>query len=193
MIALPATPRGRLLAGAGAATLAAVAWLGLAAPLLDSYAQRSQTLAHQQDVLRRMQALAATLPGLQHQQQAIATLPDGLLLDTGSDLAAASALARAVSLLCGAAGVAVTSTELAPPATEGSYRRVGLRLTLAADLGPMTQVIQALVAAKPGLRLDALQLRTSGEAAGKMDASMVIYAYRPETPLARTATLATTP
>ena len=64
---LPDGPRGRVLAvGLTLAVLGAL-WFGAAAPLLGWYQDRAVDLTQRRQLLARMQAVAETLPALEHQ------------------------------------------------------------------------------------------------------------------------------
>ena len=61
---LPAGRHGQILAVGILLLTLAIAWFGVVVPLLDTFSERAETLRRQQAMVRRMEALVATLPGL---------------------------------------------------------------------------------------------------------------------------------
>lgn len=184
---LPTGRRGQLLAVAIAGVAACVVWFGLVAPLADWHDARAERLEQLRARATRMDALAASLPGLRRQ---VATLSSGpapqSLLEGASDAVAGAALQEQVQAMAVEAGTPLTSAEALPAEPAGSYRRIGLRVSVAASYPVLANLLAAIDGATPRMLVDYLQieapplgLRTTQL---PMDATLTVLAFRARDP-----------
>lgn len=185
LAALPTGHAGRWTALVLLAVVLAVAWLGIAAPLLDLYQDRMETMAQRATLFRRMAQIAATQPELERAVQADLAAPPqaDALLTQATDAVAAAAVLQMLQDMATRAGAPLSSTETLPAEAVGAYRRVRLRIALSAPLPNVVALLQALDQARPRLLVDDLQLRALPVLIGRdsppLDGSMVIMAFRP--------------
>jgi general secretion pathway protein M len=179
--ALPDGPRGQILATALTLVLLAVLWFGAAAPLIGWYQDRAETLAQRQTLLRHMQALAATLPALEHAPPPAQTTPASLLPGATDSLAAA-AMQGTVQAMAAAASVELSSMETLPADTRGLYRRIGLRVSLSAPWPALIALLRAAGQGQPHMLVDDLQLRAvpspTNASTSTVNASFTLLAFR---------------
>lgn len=182
---LPDGRTGRLLAcGMALATLGAV-WLGVIAPLASWYAAGAQRLAEQRQLAAHMASLVATLPALRRQVTAAATTGTAtghLLLSGDSDAVAGARLQENVQALAQGLGVTPSSVEMLPVTPAGAYRRIALRVSLAADWPVLIRLLQRIGRATPRMLIDDLQLHAVPHAAAAhdlpMEAQITILGFR---------------
>ncbi len=156
---LPTGQRGRLLALGITVVLALALWLGIAAPLIDFYNDRAETLARQRVVAQHMEQLAATRPALESRAAELAKrAPAGDRL-SGSIPVATATLQGVVQDIAGTAGASLTSVESLPGETAGNYRRVGVKLALSAPWPVLVHFIQAIEQSGTPMVVDDLQVR----------------------------------
>jgi general secretion pathway protein M len=158
MGALPEGVRGRLLALALTVTALAVVWAGCLQPLIDWHASRAESLEQRRLLLQRMTALVATLPELQ-QQSSGEHAPAAALLEGQSDAIAGAALQSQVQRMAASAGAELNSMEMLPGEPRSAYRRIGLRVTTAAQWPVLIELLRAIEQASPRMLVDDLQLR----------------------------------
>ena len=158
MGALPEGVRGRLLAMALTVTALAVMWAGCLQPLIDWHASRAEALEQRRLLLQRMTTLAATLPELQ-QQSTGEHAPVAALLEGQSDAIAGAALQSRVQRMAASAGAELNSMEMLPGEPRSAYRRIGLRVTTAAQWPVLIELLRAIEQASPRMLVDDLQLR----------------------------------
>lgn len=158
MGALPEGVRGRLLALAMTVTALAVMWAGCLQPLIDWHASRAEALEQRRLLLQRMTALAATLPELQRQSSG-ERAPVAALLEGQSDAIAGAALQSQVQRMAAQAGAELNSMEMLPGEQRGANRRIGLRVTTAAQWPVLIELLQAVEQGSPRMLVDDLQLR----------------------------------
>lgn len=179
--ALPDGPRGQALAAALTLTVLAALWFGVAAPLIAWYQGNAEELSQRRTLLLHMRQAAETLPALEHQSAGARPAPTALLPGE-TDALAAAAMQNAVQGLATAAGVELTSTETLPADTSGAYRRIGLRVSLAAPWPVLIELLRAAGHAQPRMLIDDLQLRVAPmqehSAATPINASFTLLAFR---------------
>jgi general secretion pathway protein M len=178
---LPEGRRGQILATALTLTLLAAAWLGIASPMIGWYQERAAELAQREALLRHMRALVATLPSLER-GPALAHAPPPALLSGATDAVAAAAMQNAVQVMAASAGVELVSMETLPAEARGSYRRIGLRVSLNAPWRVFVELLSAAGRGQPRMLVDDLQVR-SGEmqtrtAEAPVGASFTLLAFR---------------
>jgi hypothetical protein len=184
---LPEGPRGRAMALGVTAVLLAAAWLAVAQPLLDAYADRSDVLERRGALASRMADLAGSLPELQRAAEAQTSdaAPTSATLEGASDSLAAASLQGLVEGMANTAGAHVTSTEALPAEQVGGYRRIALRLTVDASWPVLVRMLQAVERAAPRMFVDELQIHAQ-PAAEKLrepplDISFLVLAFRAAT------------
>jgi general secretion pathway protein M len=181
---LPTGPRGRLLALGLTVLALLLVWFGIVSPVLAWYAARAEQLDQRLTLARRMTALAATLPQLEHQAAALPSAranPDALLAGE-TDAVAAAALQERMQEMANQAGASLSSVEILPAAQLGQFRRIGLRVALQADMTNVVRLLQRVEAAKPRMLVDELDLQRHllllRPNTPDLDAKFVIYAFR---------------
>lgn len=178
---LPEGRRGQILATALTLAVLATVWLGIAAPMIGWYQERAVELAQRQQLLRHMQALVQTLPALEHAPALVHAAPDALL-SGATDAVAAAAMQSAVQAMAASAGVELVSMETLPTEAHGSYRRIGLRVSLTAHWRVLIELLRAAGEGRPRMLVDDLQLRSvemqTRNAATPVGASFTLLAFR---------------
>jgi general secretion pathway protein M len=158
---LPDGPRGQVLAAALTLTAVAALWLGVAQPLIGWYQDRNEELAQRRALLSHMQEAAATLPALQHASPAQERPAPSALLAGATDALAAAAMQNAVQAMASTAGVDLASLETLPAEARGSYRRIGLRVSLSAPWPVLIALLRAARSGQPRMLIDDLQVRAA--------------------------------
>lgn len=181
---LPTGRRGRLLAlGLTLAVLGTV-WVGVVAPLADWYESRAQTLADRRVLVRRMGAIAASLPDLQRREGAAehGAPATAAVLDGGTDAIAAAHLQELVQAMAAKAGATISSLETLPAQPADGYRRLALRVSLNATWPVLIALLQAIEQASPRLLVDDLRVEGSHLVTRPpvvpLDAMFTIIAFR---------------
>jgi general secretion pathway protein M len=192
---LPTGRQGKLLASGLALIFLAALWLGAVAPLIAWYDARMDMLRQREAVARHMANVAEMLPVLQHQLVTdAAKLPSpDMLLAGASDPIAGAALQGLVQDFASQAGATLTSAEILPGQSVGSYRRIALRVSIGGVQWPVVvRLLRSIAQSTPRMLVDDLQLRTSpvnlpGQGTGQsggpppVGASFTIFAFRPGT------------
>ncbi|MBV8096010.1 MAG: hypothetical protein JO110_22820, partial [Acetobacteraceae bacterium] len=194
LTALPEGRRGQILALALTTCFMGAVWVGCASPLINLYNQQAEELEHRRALLQHMNQVAGKLPELrsqaaQHRPVAAA------LLQGATDAVAGATLQAQVQSMATSAGASLISVETLPAEQRGAYRRIGLRVSLAAPWPVLIEFLRAAEtggssragtpAAPPGpaMLIDDLQLRTSpllqARSVGQpVSASLTIFAFR---------------
>lgn len=183
----PSGLAGRALALVLTASVLLVAWAGIVAPVLDWYADRTETLRRQDALAQRMAALVDRLPALQQAAegtgQAAGPAPETLLPGATDSLAAAS-LQQRLDELAAAAGARIGSEEILPARPAGDFRAIAVRVTLTAPWKSVIGLLQAMGNAEMPMMADDMQLRGPIAAASArdpdqpIDATFTVSAYR---------------
>jgi general secretion pathway protein M len=183
-LALPEGPRGRALALAMTAIALALVWLGVAQPVLDSYAESADELERRAALAQRMSDLAASLPELQRaaQSQTTEAAPAAATLEGTSDAVAAASLQGLLEGMANSVSAHITSAEALPAEQVGAYRRISLRLTVGATWPVLIRMLQLVDRATPRMFIDELQIHAQ-PAAEKLrepplDISLVVLSFR---------------
>lgn len=184
---LPMGRTGQALAAALLLLVAVAAWQAVAAPLLGLYADRAEALAGRNALARRMDQVAAGLPGLRAASQAApgggapAALPT-TLMDGASGAVAGAALQQMVQDMAVRAGATLGSIEALPAEPAGRYRRIAVRASVSATWPAMVRLLQSLGEAQPALLVDDLQLRGPGGAGlvadPPMDGTLTVITFQ---------------
>jgi len=163
---LPEGAAGQVLALLIAALGAAVFYLLIISPVLDFYGEREDSLDQRLAMARRYEALAQQLPALRAADKKWRDREGGeLLLDGSSDALASASLQAAMKSLVEEAGAKLSSSEVLQPATDGSFRRVGIRVVFSGDLKLVTTVLRGVETSRPILSVGDFSLRVGGGAA----------------------------
>ena len=191
---LPTGVRGQALAVALTVIALVSIWLGIAAPLIDLYADRTDLLERRTALARRMGDVANTLTSLLAQQeldrqngdQGVAAPPVQALLSGASDAIAGAALQGLVQDMARAAGTNLTRIETLPAEARSSYRRIALRVAFTAPLPDLVKLLTALEQSSPRMLVDDVQLRGTNTREGgfspPIDITLTILAFRAEPP-----------
>jgi general secretion pathway protein M len=186
---LPEGRRGQSLAVGLVVILAAILWLGVAAPLTDWYHARQTDLANRQALLDHMAARARALPALRRLASAsrLDAAPDAALLTGDSDAIAAATLQGLIQDMASTAGVSLSSEEVLPAVQQGGFRQIGLRIALTAHWPVLVQLLQEIDESDLRLLVDDLEFHavddTASGAGGPSNhpplaASLVVMAFR---------------
>jgi general secretion pathway protein M len=179
---LPDGRRGQLLAGGLALLVVVAIWLGVAAPIIGWYDERSERL----DALRlraaREAALIETLPTLRREASRSAGGPTRQVLAGSTDAIAGATLQEQVQTMAAAANAQLTSIETLPGEQNGAYRRIGVRLELSAQLAVVIALLKSVEEAQPGMLVDDLRLTATPvgpmNAQLPLDCAFTVYAFR---------------
>ncbi len=84
--------------------------------------------------------------------------------------------------MAGGLGIVLTSVETLPPEQAGSYRRIRLRLTLAAPWSALIRLLASVEQATPPMLIDAFDLQVSPgsehPSGATLAANMTIWGFR---------------
>lgn len=182
MAGLPTGRAGRVLAGLLALLGLLVVWIGLIAPVLDWYGGRAARLAGLRERAAREAALIATLPQLKQAAEAASQTPTQAVLTGTTDAIAGAALQEQVQAMASSASAQLTSIETLAAEQAGSYRRIGVRVDLNAQLPVIVQLLRAVEEAEPRMLID--DIRLSGNPlpgslpAQPLECVFTVYAFR---------------
>jgi general secretion pathway protein M len=193
---LPDGFRGQMLALAIAVLGMAVLYLLVVSPVLAFYGERADQLEQRVAIAQRYEALARALPSLRAADRKWRDQEGGeLLLDGSSDALASAALQTVVKSLVEDAGGKLSSSEVLVPTTDGSFRRVGIRVIFSGDLKLVTAVLRGMETSRPILSVGDFSLHTAGGGSGSADnadedagaagsadalaATLNVYGFRP--------------
>lgn len=185
--ALPDGPRGRLLALGLTLLLIVAAWLAVAEPLLAWHRQVTQDVANRGAVRQRMAAIGESLPELRRQMATGGTAPVAMaLLEGTTDALAGAALQARVRELATVSEVSLTSVETLAAETNGSYRRIGVRISTTCSWPLLIRLLQELEQAAPVMLVDDVQLQAAVSVAGTvtrpLTVTLTVLAFRAVTP-----------
>lgn len=176
---LPTGRNGRILAVLIALLALALVWLAVAAPLIGWHDDRQEALEQRQALAVRMAMLVQRLPALRTQAQAMAASGQagaGALIPGNSDAVASAAIQEKVAAMAGSMGLSLSSTETLAATREGSYRRVGVRVSLDAAFPVVVHLLQSIETAQPSLLVNDLQIHGT-RLLGQSDAAPLNVAF----------------
>ena len=189
---LPEGVRGRLLAVALLAAVLAALWAGIAVPLTDWFAERSDSIDRQTTLARRMAQIAADLPALRTRAASTQAAAPVAVLEGASDAVAGAALQQRLQQIGTSLGATLSSTEVLAGEPVGAYRRIGVRLAVSAHWPVIVRLVEAIDANTPRLLVNELQLQAMRSVAADPDpalnVTMTVFGFR-----AGTAQSAVTP
>ena len=188
MIDLSNLPRGlpgRLLAVSLTLVIVAAAYVLVAAPLLDFYADRASQLSTRELLRDKIMAAAAELPQLRARAAELSAMSDAqqATLQGASDAIATANLQNRVGELATSAGASISSTETLPPEIRDYYRRIGLRVVLNGSFESLITFVAGLETSTTPLIVDNLQFHNIQTRAGssqvaRLDAAVDVYGFR---------------
>jgi len=187
--------RGQALAVGVGLLVVIMLWLGMVDPLRSWYSDRAELLAQRQALLQRMQTLAASLPALRAasaDKRGEGEAAETIMLGAGTtDAVAAADLQERVQKMATAAGVSLTAVETLPAeAAAGRWRKVALRVTLNASWPVLIDLMRAIEQSPTRIFIDDVHFHSPVVVAQPtvvpIQASMVIYGFRPAEPGAGT-------
>jgi general secretion pathway protein M len=157
-------------------------------PLLDAFAEGSEEVAKQQEMLVRYRKLADSRADLQARLEQIQAEPSsqaGYLVGESETLVAAE-LQNLVRTTVERNGGRLESTQILPATSEGAFRRVALRVRMSTDTDGLFRIVYDLESTLPYLFLDGIDIasrerRTRGSSgapeAGTLSVSYDVYGY----------------
>ena len=179
---LPEGVRGRVLAVLLLVVLLASLWAGIAVPLTEWFADRSDRIDQQTTLARRMAEIAATLPALRTQALAVQSVGPVAVIAGGSDAVAGAALQQRLQQICSGLGVTLSSTEVLAGETAGAYRRIGVRVAVSARWSVFVRLLEALATNTPRLLINDLQIQAMrtlvADADPVVNVTMVVLGFR---------------
>jgi general secretion pathway protein M len=169
MTAVISAWKGRIAALLILIALFGSAYLLLVAPLLVEFDETRQAVADARDLLTRFNRLGVVEAGLRRQMAELEHRQSstGLYLTYGSDALAAVEIQDRVKGVVQENGGAVRSVQAMSGQTEGEFRRVTVRLQMAATMGPLYRTLYRLEAEKPVLFVDNIGIQS--QSLGKGD------------------------
>lgn len=181
-------PVGRALALAILVAIVAGGYAVIVQPLIDGYADNRATIAQLQETLARYQRAASTLPSRQDELASLKQRPaasDGFLQGSSDTLIAAQVQNR-VKQAADAAKVALKSSQILPPETDGKLKRIAVRDQMSATTPGLLAIFHDLEAQSPLLFLDnvtlqvrptALRDRSDPGSGDVIDVQFDVYGY----------------
>lgn len=151
----------RALALAILLALALAAHAFVVEPLIVSYGSYEDSIARSAELLERYRRIGASRRTLESRlteaRQRLS--PAGLYIEAASDALVAAELQNRVKGVVEASGGKLDSTQILPARDESSFRRVGIRVQMTANVEPMQRVFHGLESATPYLFVDNLDIR----------------------------------
>ena len=191
MTALPTGRRGQMVALALLGVVAFVVWAGAVSPVLDWFADRATHLKEQQVLGARMQSVASLAPALQQRLAVNGTsaTPTRAMFDGANDAVAGAALQQAVQDVAAHAGATIQSAEVLPASAVGTYRRLGLHVTVSGSWPVLVNLLAATLQSTPHMLVDDLQFRQTQALdavdSHPMEATMTVVAFNARSPADR--------
>lgn len=145
-----------LLAG-----VAAAVFLLAVAPTLEAYGRTEADVREAVRLLQRYQRVASTRPAVEAQlaELEVRQAESGVYLSGATDALAAAELQDRVKAIIQASGGALTSTQALPVKTEGTLRRVSVRVQFTGTIETLHQAVYDLETYKPYLMIDNIDVR----------------------------------
>lgn len=154
-------PISRSLALAILFGLVAVLYLGVAQPLIDSYAATRSSVSELQDTLERYRRAAHDLGPRQAELAALKqhrSAQEGFL-EGANDTLLAVQIQNRIKTLTDASHAELRSSQVLPPQEEGKLRRISVRGQVTTTLAGAQRLFYGLEAATPLLFIDNVDLR----------------------------------
>lgn len=161
------------------------AYLLVAVPLRELYADRQAVLDNRRALRPRLKAAADELPALRARvaEMRATTGTRRVTLEGASDSIALANLQSHIEELAASAGATIGSTESLPAEVHAGYRRIGLRYVLSGPYETLVKLLAGLEAATPPLVVDNLHIhgvvrRPGAPATAGLDAGLDVYGFR---------------
>ncbi|HYZ64856.1 MAG TPA: type II secretion system protein GspM [Acetobacteraceae bacterium] len=184
---LPEGARGRVLALLLLLVVVAGAWTVVAQPLLDWYAARADRLSLQEALARRMGQVAAELPALRRLESGTEVAAPVSVLDGATDAVAGATLQQLLQSIAADAGATLASMEVLQGEQLAGYRRIGVRLAVAAPWPVVVKLLDAITGGSPRMLVNDLQIQggrgVAGDGTPTLTTSMVVFGFRAGTSL----------
>ncbi len=161
MTSLPTGRRGQAFALGLTFVVLAVAWAGLASPLLGWYGQRQERLEQRRVLAVRMAMVAATAPALQRQLAAGGGDARPAVLTGATESIAGAALQQRLQEMSDRAAVRMTSAEVLAAEQSGAYRRIRVHLAVSAPWARFVGLLSDIDRATPRMLVSEMQLGQS--------------------------------
>lgn len=179
---LPEGVRGRILAVLLLVVVLAALWAGIAVPLTDWFADRSNSIDRQTTLARRMAQIAADLPALRNAAATTQAAAPVAVLDGASDSVAGAALQQRLQQIGTSLGATLSSTEVLAGEPVGAYRRIGVRLAVGARWPVIVRLLEAIADNTPRLLVNDLQIQAMRSVVADSDpainVTMVVFGFR---------------
>ena len=145
-----------LLAG-----VAAACYLLVLAPTLEAYGRTQSDVREKVKQLEHYQRVASTRRAVEAQlaELEVRQAESGVYLSGATDALAAAELQDRVKAIIQASGGALTSTQALPVKTEGTLRRVSVRVQFTGTIEALHQAVYDLETYKPYLMIDNIDVR----------------------------------
>lgn len=179
---------GRIVALALLVAIVALPWRLVVEPLRQSYAEIEDAEQSRQDMLARYERLADSREELRAElarQQEQPSSQEGYLSGESETLVAAE-LQNLVRTIVERNGGRLESTQVLPATNEGAFRRVSLRVRMAADSEQLFHIVYDLESMLPYVFLDSLDIvsrdrrgtrQSGGRDSGVLSVSYDVYGY----------------
>jgi hypothetical protein len=181
-ITLPVGRPGRFLAVGLVLFGVLVVWLGVVIPVLNFYDGRADEVASLRARVTRGSALVEALPALAREAERSAKAPTQAVLQGDTDAIAGATLQEQVQGMASSTNAQLTSIETLPGEQVGAYRRIGVRVELAAQLAVVTHLLAAIEQAQPSMLVDDIRLTATPVGPQNvqlpLDVAFTVYAFR---------------
>jgi general secretion pathway protein M len=158
---LPNGRRGQALALGISVVVLAVAWVGLASPILGWYGQRQDRLLQRETMAGHMAALADTAPALQRQVAAGSGDGRATLVEGATEAIAGAVLQQRLQEISERAGVRMTSAEVLATDSAGAYRRIRVHVAVSGPWARLIRLLSDLGQASPSMSVAEMQIGQS--------------------------------
>jgi hypothetical protein len=146
----------RVLALLVVAVIAALIYVGVAAPYLDYVGRLDDQLANRATVLERMRAVAQSTPTASPPPVATAAL----LFGEASDAQAVGALQDRLKGFAARDGLELSGVQVLPRAEQVAVARLAVRLRAVGDMAALNRFLHAVESAEPVLLVDNLRVQS---------------------------------
>lgn len=157
----PFSPMGRrILALLLLVGVIAVPYVFIVEPLAAKYREYADTIAQDQDLLRRYRRIAANRPLLQARREQLQRDPisQGAYLSGESEALVAANLQNRIKTVIESSGGRLASTQILQSSDEDGFRVVTIRVRMTADTDAASKIFYALEAGQPYLFVDSVDI-----------------------------------
>jgi general secretion pathway protein M len=157
----PFSPMGRrILALLLLVGVIAIPYVFIVEPLAAKHREYADTIAQDQDLLRRYRRIAADRPLLQARREQLQRDPisQGAYLSGESEALVAANLQNRIKTVIEANGGSLASTQILQSSDEDGFRVVTIRVRMTADIDAASKTFYALEAGQPYLFIDSVDI-----------------------------------